>query len=139
MLRRSVSGLGVLAAVCMPAASAHAGYADYMSLSCRVEVAGPARSGDPPWFNAVPNHYRINLRGSAVNGEAVQLEQRDVNGPKLVWDRPAGTTAPASHYVLDLQTGRLSVSFDKFELDGRKFSLTTRQLRCTDRLLKIAI
>jgi len=69
----------------------------------------------------------------------VQLEQRDVNGPKLLWDRPARTTAPAAHYVLDLQTGRLFVSFDKFELDGQKFTLTTRGLRCTDRLLKIAV
>jgi hypothetical protein len=40
MLRQSVLGLGLIAAVCMPAGSANAGYADYMSLSCRVEVAG---------------------------------------------------------------------------------------------------
>jgi hypothetical protein len=123
----------------MPAASAHAGYADYMNLSCRVEVAGPARPGDPPWANAVPISYRINLRGSAVNGETVQLEQRDVNGPKLLWDRPAGITAPAAHYVLDLGTGSLFVSFDKFEHDGQKFAGAARRLRCTDRLRKIAV
>jgi len=139
MLRRSVWRLGAVAAVCLPAVPAHAGYADHMSLSCRVDVAGPVRPGDPPWFNAVSLHYRINLKASAVNGETVQLEQRDVGGPKLLWDRPAGTAAPTSHYILDLQTGRLFVSFDKFELDGRKFSLTTRQLRCTDRLRKIAV
>src|SRR5437588_325515 len=104
--------------------------AGYMSLSCRVEVAGPARPGEPPWINAVSLHYRIDLRASAVNGESVQIAQREVNGPKLSWDKPAGATAPAAHYVLDLQTGHLFVSFDRFELDGRKFSLTTRQLRC---------
>jgi hypothetical protein len=121
----------------MPAASANARYADYINLSCSVE-AGSARPGDPPWIAATPVFYRINLRASAVNGEILQIERSDVNGPKLSWDRPAKASAPAAHYVLDLGTGGLFVSFDKFEHDGRKFAGAARRLRCTDRLLKVA-
>jgi hypothetical protein len=138
MLRYSVCGLGVIAAVCMPASSASAGYADYMSLSCRVEPRS-SRPGDPPWINAVIPAYYINLNTSAVNGEIVQIERIDVNGPKLKWDRPASASLPAAHYVLDLGSGGLFVSFDKFERDGRKFAAAARRLRCTDRLLKIAV
>ena len=141
MLRRSVSlaisGLGVAAAVCMPAASASARPADYMSLRCTIE-AGLARPGDPPWVNAIAMFYHINLSASAVNGESVQIEQRDVNGPKLLWHRPADASVPAAHYVLDIATGGLFVSFDKFEHDGRKFGIAARRLRCTDPLRKIA-
>ena len=137
MLRQSVLGLAVVAAVCMPAATANARYADYMNLSCTVEPR-LARPGDPPWVNAVAPAYYINLNASAVNGEMVQIERRDVNGPKLSWDRPAGATVPAAHYVLDLGTGSLFVSFDKFERDGQKFGGAARRLRCTDRLRKIA-
>jgi hypothetical protein len=138
MLRQFVLGLGVVAAVCMPAASAHARYADYMSLSCTVE-ADSRRPGAQPWFNAVAMSYRIDLKASAVNGEAVQIERRDVNGPKLLWDRPAGASVPTTHYVFDLGTGSLLVSFDKFEHDGQKFAGAARRLRCTDRLRKIAV
>jgi hypothetical protein len=138
MLRQSVLGLGVTAAVCMAAGSANARYADYMSLHCSVE-SGAARPGDPPWVTAVVPVYYINLNASAVNGETVQIERRDVNGPKLLWDRPANASVPAAHYVLDLGTGSLFVSFDKFEYDGRKFAGASRRLRCTDRLLKIAV
>jgi hypothetical protein len=122
----------------MPAASAHARYADYMSLHCSVE-ADPRRPGGQPWFNAVAMSYRIDLKASAVNGETVQIERRDVNGPKLLWNRPADASVPTSHYVFDLGTGSLFVSFDKFEHDGRKFARTERRLRCTDRLLKISV
>jgi hypothetical protein len=66
MLRQSVLGLGVVAVVCVQAASA-----------------------------------------SAVNGEMVRIERRDVNGPRLMWDRPANASAPAAHYVLDFGTGVL--------------------------------
>jgi hypothetical protein len=138
MLRKSVLGLGVVAAVCMQAASANARYADYMSLHCSVE-SGLARPGDPPWVAAVVPFYYINLNASAVNGEMVRIERRDVNGPKLMWDRPANASVPTAHYVLDLGTGVLSVSFDKFEHDGRKFAGAARRLRCTDRLQKIAV
>ncbi len=138
MLRQSVLGLGVAAAVCMPAASAHARYADYMILSCTIE-ADARRPGGQPWFNAIAMGYRIDFKASAVNGEAVQIERRDVNGPKLLWDRPANASVPAAHYVLDLGTGSLFVSFDKFEHDGRKFAEAARRLRCTDRLRKIAV
>jgi hypothetical protein len=83
-------------------------------------------------------YYRINLSASAVNGEILQIDRIDLNGPKLKWDRPADASVPATHYVLDLGTGGLFVSFDKFERDGRKFGGAARRLRCTDRLLKIA-
>jgi hypothetical protein len=136
MLRQSVLGLGVVAAVCMPAASANARY-NYINLSCSVD-AGPARPGDPPWITALAMHYRVNLNASAVNGEIVQIDRSDVNGPKLNWHRPADASVPAAHYVLDLGTGGLFVSFDKFERDGRKFGGAARRLRCTDRLLKVA-
>lgn len=139
MLKQSVLGLGVAAAVCMPAASAHARYADYMILSCTIE-ADSRRPGGQPWFNAVAMSYRIDLKASAVNGETVQVERRDVNGPKLLWDRPAGASVPTTtHYVFDLGTGSLLVSVDKFEYDGRTFAAAARRLRCTDRLLKIAV
>jgi hypothetical protein len=138
MLRQFVLGLGVVAAVCMPAASASARFADYMSLHCSVE-SGSARPGDPPWVSAVIPAYYINLNASAVNGEIVQIERRDVNGPKLLWDRPAKASVPATHYVLDLGTSVLFVSFDRFEYEGRKFAGAARRLRCTDRLLKIAV
>jgi hypothetical protein len=137
MLRQSVLGLGVVAAACMPAASANARYTDYMSLHCSVE-SGPARPGDPPWIVALAMFYRINLSASAVNGEILQIDRRDVNGPKLTWHRPAGASVPAAHYVLDLGTGGLFVSFEKFEHDGRKFAGAGRRLRRTDRLLKLA-
>jgi hypothetical protein len=138
MLRQSVLGLAMLAAVCMSAGSANARYADYMNLHCTVEPR-PARPGDPPWINAVVPAYYINLNASVVNGEIVRIERRDVNGPKLLWDRPANASVPAAHYVLDLGTGSLFVSFDKFEHDGQKFAGAARRLRCTDRLLKIAV
>jgi hypothetical protein len=137
MLRQSVLGLGVVAAVCMPAASANARYIDYINLSCSVE-AGPARPADPPWITAITMFYRINLSASAVNGEILQIDRSDVNGPKLAWHRPADASVPAAHYVLDLGTGVLFVSFEKFEHDGRKFAGAARRLRCTDRLLKVA-
>ena len=134
MLRQSVLGLGVVAAVCMAGASADARYIDHMNLSCSVE-AGSARPGDPPWIVATPVFYRINLSASAVNGEILRIERSDT---KLTWHRPANASVPAAHYVLDLGTGGLFVSFDKFEYDGRKFAGAARRLRCTDRLLKIA-
>jgi hypothetical protein len=133
MLRQSVLGLGVAAAVCMPAASANARY-NYINLSCSVE-AGPARPGDPPWITALAMVYRINLSASAVNGEILQIDRMDM---KLDWHRPADTSVPAAHYVLDLGTGGLFVSFEKFEYNGRKFGGAARRLRCTDRLLKVA-
>ena len=138
MLRQSVLGLGVVAAVCMPAASANARYTDYINLSCSVE-SGRARPGDPPWITALAVFYRINLSASAVNGEILQIDRTDVNGPKLTWHRPADASVPAAHYVLDLGTGSLFVSFDKFEHDGQKFAGAARRLRCTDRLRKIAV
>ena len=137
MLRQSALGLGVVAAVCMPAASANVRYADYINLSCSVE-AGSARPGDPPWITAIAVSYRINLNASVVNGEILQIDRNDVNGAKLTWHRPANASVPAAHYVLDLGTGGLFVSFDRFEHDGRKFAGAARRLRCTDRLLKIA-
>jgi hypothetical protein len=122
----------------MAAASAHARYADYMVLSCSVE-ADSRHPGSQPWLNAVAMGYRIDLKASAVNGETVQIQRRDVNGAKLVWDRPAGPSVPTTHYVFDLGTGNLFVSVDKYEYDGRTFAAAARRLRCTDRLLKIAV
>jgi hypothetical protein len=136
MLRQSVLGLGVVAAVFVSAASAGARDRG-INLHCSVEVS-PARPADPPRYIAIAMNYRIDLGASAVNGEIVRIDRSDVNGPKLTWNRPANASVPASHYVLDLGTGRLFVSFDKFEYDGRKFAGAARRLRCTDRLLKIA-
>ena len=133
----AVLGLGVAAAVCMPAASASPRPTDYMSLRCTVE-AGLARRGDPPWVNAIAMFYHINLSASAVNGETLQIERSDADGAKLSWHRPAAASVPAAHYVLDIATGGLFVSFDKFEVDGRKFGIAVRRLRCTDPLRKIA-
>jgi hypothetical protein len=133
MLRQSVLGLGVVAAVCMAGTSANARYIDYINLSCSVE-AGLARPGDPPWIAATPMFYRINLSASAVNGEILQIDRIDT---KLIWQQPANASVPAAHYILDRGTGGLFVSFDKFEYDGRKFAGAARRLRCTDRLLKV--
>jgi hypothetical protein len=143
MLRRSVLGLAVLvlgmaAAVCMPAASADARTIDYINLRCSLEPS-LARPGDPPWINAIARFYHINLTASAVNGETLQIERHDLDGPKLIWHRPAVASVPATHYVLDIGTGSLFVSFDKFEIDGRKFGIAARRLRCTDPMLKIAV
>ena len=133
MLRQSVSGLGVVAAVCMAAAADARG----INLHCSVD-SGTARPGDPPWITAVAMYYRIDLSDSAVNGENLQIDRRDADGTKYSWHRPANASVPAVHYVLDLSTGGLFVSFDKFEFDGRKFSGAARRLRCTDRSLKLA-
>jgi hypothetical protein len=122
----------------MKADSANARYAGYMNLHCSVE-AGAARPGDPPWVTALTIIYQINLNASAVNGEIVPIDRSDANGQKLKWNRPATASGPAAHYVFDLGTGGLFVSFDRFEQDGRKFSGAARRLRCTDRLNKIAI
>jgi hypothetical protein len=134
MLRQSVLKLAVVAAICVPAASADARYADYMNLRCSVE-SGLARPGDPPWVNSVARYYHINLTASAVNGETLQIERRDADGPKLIWHRSAGTSVPATHYVLDITTGALFVSFDRFEIDGRKFGIVARRfdapIRCS--------
>jgi hypothetical protein len=117
----------------MSAASANA---RDINLHCSVE-SGPARPGDPPWITALAMSYRIDLSASAVNGEILQIDRTDVNGPKLTWHRPADASVPAAHYVLDLWTGGLFVCFDKFEHDGRKFAGAARRLRCTDRSLKV--
>jgi hypothetical protein len=127
----------MVAAVCMPPASASPRHTDYMSLRCTVE-AGLARPGDPPWVNAIAMFYHINLSASAVNGESVQIGRSDADGAKLSWQRPADASVPTAHYVLDIGTGSLFVSFDKFEVDGRKFGIAVRRLRCTDPLRKIA-
>jgi hypothetical protein len=134
MLRQFVLGLGMVAAICMPVASADA---RDINLHCSIE-AGLARPGDPPWITATPMFYRINVDASAVNGEILQIDSIDVKGQKLKWDRPANPSVPAAHYIFDLGTGVLFVSFDKFEHDGRKFASAVRRLRCTDRSLKIA-
>jgi hypothetical protein len=135
MLRQIIWGFGMVAAVCMPAASATA---RPLNLHCSVDVS-PARPADPQRYIAIAMNYRIDLSASTVNSEVLQINRNDADGPKLIWHRPASASVPASHYALDLETGRLFVSFDKFEYDGRTFAATTRQLRCTDRLLKIAV
>jgi hypothetical protein len=138
MWRQSVSGLGVVAAVCMSAVSANAQTTDHIDLRCSVE-AGLARRSDPPWINTIAMYYRIDLSASAVNGDILHIDQRHTDGPKLSWHRPADASVPAAHYVLDIGTGSLFVSFDRFEYDGRKFGPSARRLRCTNPLLKIAV
>lgn len=88
----------------------------------------------PRWVSNIAQDYRINLSNSTVNGEILQIEQIDNRiyrkVLKLAWNRPADASIPAAHYVLDLGTGGIIVSFDDGEHDERKFANTAFQLRC---------
>ena len=103
-------------------------------------MAGPARPGDPPWFNAVPISYRINLNASAVNGEIVQIERSDVNGLKLIL-APTGQHIRSGDRITFSTSGPATCSCPLINssTDGRTFAGTARRLRCTDRLRKIAV
>jgi hypothetical protein len=131
MLRQSVIGLGVYAAVSMSAGTASA---EAINLHCSV-----VRQGDPPWTSNIAKNYSINLRGSTVNGEILQIDRINPKGPQLTWNRPADASVPAARYDLDSRTGRLFVSFDKVEYDGRKFASATVLLLCTHVRLKLAV
>jgi hypothetical protein len=137
MLRQSVLGLGVYAAVCMSAGSANA---KDINLHCSV-TPDPTRQGDPPWIANIAGNYRINLSESAVNGEVLQIDRMNAEsaeGSKFTWDRPADASGPAAHYVLDLRHGALFVSFDYFKYNGRKFASAALLLLCTNLKLKFA-
>jgi hypothetical protein len=55
-----------------------------MSPNGATHVPGPyTRPGDPPWINALIPNYYINLNASAVNGEVLQIDRSDVDGPNF--------------------------------------------------------
>jgi hypothetical protein len=156
MLRRSVLGLGVVAAVGMSAipVSAKDIYAppirlnaNIINIRCSAYVDGAVPLTDV-------RSYRINLDDSTVNGEQMQIDRIDANnpktpypisenllmepigakGPKLGWHRPAEALVPAAYYLLDISKGRLDVMSDN---DGREVK-TLYRLRCANKLLKIS-
>jgi hypothetical protein len=77
-----------------------------------------------------------DIRLSPVNGEILQIDQIneftlfDAKVSKLAWNRPADGFVPIAHYVLNLRTNDIVVSFDKVQYDGRKFASTELRLRC---------
>jgi hypothetical protein len=106
------------------------------ALSALAPVDEPSIGGaPPPWIANIARDYRIDLENSAVNGEILQIDRIDDQiYPKdleLGWQKPADASVPAAHYVLDLRTGGIVVSFDNGEHDGRKFASTELRLRCT--------
>jgi hypothetical protein len=88
----------------------------------------------PRWVSNIAQGYSINLSNSTVNGEMLQIDQIDNQiyrkVLKLAWNKPADASIPAAHYVLDLRTGGIVVSFDNGESDDRNFASTAFQLRC---------
>ena len=157
MLRRSVLGFGVVAAVGMSAipVSAKDIYAppirlntNIINIRCSAYVDGAVPLTDV-------RSYRINLDDSTVNGEQMQIDRIDANnpktpypisenllmepvgakGPKLGWHRPTDALIPAAYYLLDISKGRLDVMSDN---DGREVKTLLYRLRCTNKLLKIS-
>ena len=105
------------------------------ALSAREPLDEPDSGwAQPRWVSDIAKDYRISLSDSAVNGETVQIDQIDNQiDPKvlkLAWSRPADASVPAAHYVLDLGTGGIVVSFDNGEHDGRKLANAAFQMRC---------
>jgi hypothetical protein len=89
-----------------------------------------------PWISNIAKDYRVDLGHSAVNGEILQIDQIDELTPfdtkvgKLAWNMPADGAVPIAHYVLNLRTNDIVVSFDEGEHDGRKLASTELRLRC---------
>jgi hypothetical protein len=98
--------------------------------------------GGTPWISNIARNYRINLGNSAVNGEILQIDKineftfLDAKDDKLAWDSPADGLVPIAHYVLDLRTNDIVVSFDKRVFDGQTFASTELRLRCIRPLIK---
>ena len=152
MLKPSLLGLGAYAAVCMSAISAGANdiyppppsfHINTRDIDLRCEPVGDGT----PWISNIARDYRISPGNSAVNGEILQISEINENNPnnllgfgakarKLAWNRPADASVPVAHYVLNLGTNGIAVSFDNGEYDGRKVAGTELQLRCIRRLLK---
>jgi hypothetical protein len=142
MWRQSVRWLGVYTALCMSVSSATANDiyphplslrgidldANYINLYCSVEP-DPTRWGEQP---NIATHYRINLNNSEVNGEILRIDRIDTRDelfpgePKIAWNRAAEASIPAAHYILDLRSKRLAVSFDP----TRSSANTALHLRC---------
>jgi hypothetical protein len=147
MLKPSILGLGAYAAVCISAIPAGANeiyppppsfHINTQDIDLRCEPVGDGT----PWISNIARDYRINLGNSAVNGEILQIDQIneltlfDAKVGKLAWNRPADGFVPVAHYVLNLRTNDIIVSFDKGEHDGRKFADTELRLRCIRPLIK---
>jgi hypothetical protein len=147
MLKPPILGLGAYAAVCMSAIPAGANdiyppppsfYLHAKDIDLRCEPVG----GGTPWISNIAREYRINLGNSVVNGEILQIDQIneftlfDAKVGKLAWNRPADGSVPVAHYVLNLRTNDIVVSFDKGEYGGRKFASTELRLRCIRPLIK---
>jgi hypothetical protein len=107
------------------------------ALSALAPLDEPSTGGaPPPWISNIARDYRVNLSNSTVNGEMLQIDQIDNQiyakvVLRLAWHRPADASVPPAHYVLDLATNGIVVSFDNDEYDGRKFASTALRLRCT--------
>ena len=94
------------------------------------------------WSSNIAKRYRIDLGNSAVNSEILQIDRIDevtlfdAKVGKLAWNRPADGLIPVAHYVLNLRTNDMVVSFDKGDDDGRKFASSELRLRCVRLLIK---
>ena len=88
----------------------------------------------PKLISRIAKDYRIDLNHSAVNGEILLIDRIDNQiDPKVIqlaWHRPVDASVPAAHYVLNLATNGIDVSFDNGEYDGRNFAGTAFRLRC---------
>jgi hypothetical protein len=148
MIRLSVLGLGACAAICMWASPTRAkDIAPNITINPNdIDLRCSSYVGrDGPWAGAL--NYRINLSDSTVNGEHLQVDRIEVEGPtpseylqvdrskvrgpKLRWHRPANASVRGAYYLLDLSKGRLDVTSED---DGQSF-----RLRCTRKLLKLAV
>jgi hypothetical protein len=141
MLKPSMLGLAAYAAVCMSAIPAGAGDIYPPPPSFHINTRDidlrcvPVEDG-APWSSNIARQYRIDLGNSAVNGEMLRIDQTDefalvdTKVAKLAWNRPAEGLVPVAHYVLNLRTNDIVVSFDKGEYDGQKFAGTELRLRC---------
>jgi hypothetical protein len=145
MLRQSILVLGAYAAVFMSAGAAGAEdlqvplrlpqvtfHPGEISLHCSRDRQG----GDPPWISDMAKNYLINLSGSTVNGEILQIDR--INPKQITWNKPADASVPAARYDLDFRSDRLLVLFGKVEYDGRKFASATVLLQGAPVRLKLA-
>lgn len=95
MVRLSVLGLAAYAAVCMAAsASAEDIYPpppgitlDALDIDLRCDAVG----GGTQWISHIARDYRIDLRHSSVNGEALQIDEAKVVINVLGAGRPIGS------------------------------------------------
>jgi hypothetical protein len=149
MLKPFIRGLAAYAAACVSAIPAGANdiyppppsfHLNTQDIDLRCQPVGDGL----PWISNIARNYRINLGNSAVNGEILQIDQVneftlfDAKVGKLAWNTTTDGFAPVAHYVLNLRTNDIVVSFDKSEYDGRKFAGTELRLRCVRPMIKFS-